>query len=118
MDKTNLYYYDLPFWEDLTRLGEAMQYAFHGEATSEYDIKNKKYWTDKAAGITKPSVCEAIRKFKEESAEALADSPILRGLLDTYLAVAETKDPEKLKAIYTAFQNLQHDLPFETNKGA
>lgn len=118
MDKKDFYYYNLPFWKDLTSLGEAMQYAFHGEATSDYQIKNKKFWVKEIIERVKPEVCEQIKAFKTENAEFLAESPVLNALLDTYLAMADTKDPEKLKTIYTAFINIQKDLPFEENKAA
>ena len=118
MDKTNFYYYDLPFWQDLTRLGEAMQYAFNREPKSDYDKKNKQYWIGEVTSITRASVCAKIKEFKTENAEFLAESPILAALLDSYIAVSETDDPSKLKAIYTAFQNIQKDLPFAENKAA
>ncbi len=116
MDKKDFYYYDLPFWRDLTGLGEAMQYAFHGEVVSERDKERKQYWVNKVIETASAKVAEQIKSFKQENAELLAESPVLAGLLDTFVAMSETKDPEQLKTIYVAFQNLQKDLPFAENK--
>ncbi len=118
MENRNLNFYDLSFWQEITRLGEAMQYAFGGDATdnSDYAKENRKYWFEKVLSLTSKSVCAQIQKFKEENAEALENSPILNALLDTYLKVSETKEPEKLRDIYVAFQNLQKDYKFDEHK--
>ena len=116
MDKKEYYYYDLPFWQDLTRLGEAMQYAFNREPKSDYDKKNHEYWVKEVMAKATESVRKQIEEFKQQNAELLAESPILAGLLDTYIAASQTKDPAKLKEIYQAFQDMQKDLPFEENK--
>ena len=118
MDKKEFYYYDLPFWRDLTSMGEAMQYAFNREPETKYDKENKAYWIGELESRIDPSVCKQIKEFKTANAEFLAESPILAALLDTYIAFAETKDPKKMKEIYVALQNIQKDLPFETNKAA
>ena len=116
MKNQSLNLYELPFWKDLFYLGEAMQYAFHGRSNSEYAVNNRAGWTKTALSLPKQQVCEQIQSFKSENAERLAKSPILLGMMDTYLAAAETKDPEQLRNIYTAFQNMQRDYKFDKHK--
>ena len=118
MDKKDYYYYDLPFWQDLTRLGEAMQYAFNSEPKSDYDKKNHEFWVKEVMAKATEEVRKQIEEFKQQNAELLAESPILAGLLDTYIAASQTKDPAKLKEIYDSFQQTQQNLPFAENKEA
>lgn len=118
MDKKNFYYYDLPFWQDLTSMGEALQYSCNIEPKTPREIEQKQFWRGELVSRINPDVCKQIKAFKKSNAKFLAESPILAAVLDTYLAVAETQDPNKLKDIYVALQNIQKDLPFETNKTA
>lgn len=116
MDQININ--DLKYKKDLFKLAEAMQYAFHGEATSEYSIQNKRYWLGQVYANSRLDVVNQIKKTKEEHAEALAESPLLNGLLDMYVAATSVSSPEELKAVYEAYQSLQKDCTFEDNKQA
>ncbi len=109
---------DLSFRRDLFQLAEAMQYAFNKEPKSDYDKQNKKYWYGQIISYSKSDVAREINAIKTKYADDLAKSPLLLGLLDMYVAASETEDKEKLKEIYLAYQNLQKDVPFETNKQA
>lgn len=109
---------DLSFRRDLFQLAEAMQYAFNSEPKSDYDKQNKRYWVGQVLSSSKPDVAKEINAIKTKYADELAKSPLLLGLLDMYVAASETDDREKFKDIYLAYQNLQKDVPFETNKQA
>ena len=110
--------HDLSYQKDLLKLAEAMQYAFHGEATSDYGIQNKRYWLGQVYENSKLDVVKQINETKAEHAEELANSPLLRGLLDMYVAATEASTPEELKAVYEAYQKLQMDCEFESHKDA
>ena len=109
---------DLPYRAELLELSVAMQYAFHGEPQSDYEVQNKRYWLGEVYKHSKLEVVKEIEKTKKEYAEQLANSPLLCGILDMYVAATKANSPEELKAVYTAYQNLQKDVPFETNKDA
>ena len=109
---------DLPYRADLLKLAEAMQYAFHGEAKSDYAIQNKRYWLGEVYKNSKLDVAKQIEETQKEYEEQLANSPLLRGFLDMYVAATKANSPEELQAVYTAYQNLQKDVAFETNKDA
>lgn len=109
---------DLSYKKELLKLAEAMQYAFYGEATSEYEIQNKRYWLGQVYECSKLEVVAQINKTKEEHAEALANSPVLRGLLDMYVAATNASNPQELEAVYQAYQTLQKDCDFENHKDA
>ena len=57
---------DLKYKDDLFELAAAMQYAFHGEATSEYSIQNKRYWLGQVYLKSKLTVVNQIKKTKQE----------------------------------------------------
>ena len=109
---------DLSYRVELLKLAEAMQYAFHGEATSDYAIQNKRYWLSEVYKNSKLDVVRQIEETQKEYAEQLEASPLLRGLLDMYVAATKAETPEELKAVYTAYQDLQKDISFEENKEA
>lgn len=109
---------DLPYRTELLKLTEAMQYAFHGEATSDYDIKNKRYWLGQVIAQSNIDVARKIKETKASHADELSSSPVLLALLDLYVAACETSDTERLKNLYLAYQNLQRDCNFENNKKA
>lgn len=109
---------DLPYRREIFKLAEAMQYAYNSEPTSDYDIQNKRYWLGEVYKNSKLEVAKQIKETQKEHAEELASSPLLRGLLDMYVAATEAGSPEELKAVYTAYQALQKDIPFEDNKEA
>lgn len=119
MKKKNINVSDFSFEGELLSLAEAMQYAFRDEvAESEYAKQNKRYWIGQVLSRTKESVYAEIKNAKNEHAKELENSPLLLALMDMYIAVAETEDTNKLKDIYTAYQNLQKDCKFEDNKQA
>ena len=116
MDKREFYFYDLPYWRDLIRFGEAMVYAFNRESIFDFDKEKHNSWKNIVKSRTNQEVCEEIKDFKQKNAELLAESPILAGLLDSYIAASETRDTARLKKIYKAFMAMQKDIPFEQNK--
>lgn len=109
---------DLPYKKEIYKLAEAMQYAYGSEPRSDYDIQNKRYWLGEVYKNSKLEVAKQIKETQKEHAEELASSPLLRGLLDMYVAATEADSPEALKAVYTAYQALQKDVSFEDNKEA
>ena len=109
---------DLPYKTYLFKLAEAMQYAFHGEAKSDYEIQNKRYWLGEVYKNSKLEVAKQIEETKKEHAEQLANSPLLCGLLDMYVAATKANSLDAHKAVYTAYQSLQKDCDFENHKDA
>lgn len=113
-------FFDLPFWQNIMRLSEAMQYSLSDynaltEKSSDYQKSNHYYWIAQIASCADKQTCEQITKFKEENLEALNSNPILLGLLEVFEKASKANSEEEYKEIYDAFQEVQKAYPFDSN---
>ena len=112
--------YDLPFKDDLMYFAEAMVYAFSRTPITIKGLRDQKSWIDEIRALIsfKVKVVAQIMEAKQQYSEQLANSPLLLGLLDMYLAAAKDLTGKNLKAAYKNYETLQQGYSFEKNMNA
>ena len=112
--------YELPFYNDLFYLAEAMQYSlsdYHKltEKSSDYQRQNHNYWINQINQKLNKSAYNQMVAFKAEHNAELNENPLLVGLIDMYIKAFEAKDEQEYKQVYEEYQDVQRNHPVEQN---
>ena len=106
-------FFDLPFYEELFYLGEAMECAFNPKMK---DFQRE--WIGEIFKHSKPKTAEEIENFRKTHQKELENSPILNELLNMYVKASYSSTIEEFKYLYLQFKDTQNRFPFEENKDA